>query len=185
LTLSAISAGEFEIAMKRVNFYKEVIEKVLDDQSEMMAEKGMSARIDIPEELEVVCDVGYMQIVYSNLISNAAKYGTKGTEIHLGYSGLRDGYHYFNVANVGEWIKEGDRKRIFEKYVTLGKRGTGIGLHATREIVKRHGGDIWVEPCYFVKGKCIAEKSMVEETNGRLLTGNDFIFTLAVENTIA
>ncbi len=80
---------------------------------------------------------------------------------------------------MGEWIKEGDRKRIFEKYVTLGKRGTGIGLHATMQIIRKHGGDIWVEPCYFVEGKCIAEKSIIKATNDRLLTGNNFIFTIS------
>jgi len=184
LTLSKISAGELEITLKRVNFCKEVIEKALDNQSEAMAEKGMSADIEIPEELEVACDPGCIQIVYSNLINNATKYGTPHTEIHLGYSGMRDGYHYFNVANVGEWIKEGDRKRIFEKYVTLGKRGTGIGLYAAREIIKKHGGDIWVEPCYFFRGTFIAAESVIEETTvtrkspDRLVEGNNFVFTI-------
>ena len=94
----------------------------------MMTEKGMNARIEIPKELEVVCDPEYIRIVYNNLISNAAKYGTVATEIYLGYSGLRHGYHYFNVANEGEWIKEDERKRIFEKHMTLGKRTRSITL---------------------------------------------------------
>jgi signal transduction histidine kinase len=178
LTLSRISSGELEIEPKRVNLYNEVIEKVLDEQKEAMEEKGVSVGIEIPRDLEFACDPEYIQIVYNNLISNAIKYGTANTEIQLGYSGMRDDYHYFSVANVGEWIKESDRKRIFEKYVTLGKRGTGIGLHATREIVKKHGGDIWVEPCYFAKGKCIAEKSIIRKADDKLLTGNNFIFTI-------
>jgi len=186
LTLSKISAGELEIAPKRVNFHKEVVEKALDDQSEAMTEKGMSADMEIPEELEVPCDPEYIKIVYSNLINNATKYGTPHTEIHLGYSGVRNGYHYFNVANVGQWIKEGDRKRIFEKYVTLGKKGTGIGLHAAREIIRKHGGDIWVEPCYFVRGTFIAARSVIEGTTvtekspDRLIEGNNFVFTVPV-----
>jgi len=184
LTLSAISAGKLKIVPKRVNLYNEVIEKVMDHQKEAMAEKGMSARIDIPWELEVVCDPRYIQIVYNNLITNATKYGTIGTEIHLGYVGPQDGYHYFNVANIGEWIKEDDREKIFEKYVTLGKRGTGIGLHTTREIIKENGGDIWVEPCYFATGRYIAQESMVKETMiaeeylDDLPKGNSFVFTI-------
>ena len=178
LTLSRISSGELDIKPRRVSLYSEVIEGVLDNQKEAMEEKGINAGVEIPRDLEVVCDPGYIQIVYNNLISNAIKYGTANTEIQIGYSGKRDVYYYFSVANVGEWIKESDRKRIFEKYVTLGKRGTGIGLHATREIVKKHGGDIWVEPCYFAKGKCIAEKSIIRKADDKLLTGNNFIFTI-------
>jgi signal transduction histidine kinase len=191
LTLSAISAGDLKITPKRVNFYNEVIEKVLDHQKETMAEKGMSARIDIPGELEVVCDPRYVQIAYNNLITNATKYGTIGTEIYLGYVGPQNGYHYFNVANTGQWIKDADRERIFEKYVTLGKRGTGIGLHTTKEIVRKHGGDIWAEPCYFATGRCIAEKSIFKETMiaeeylDRLPTGNSFVFTLPAKYTVS
>jgi signal transduction histidine kinase len=184
LTLSAISAGNLKVTPKRVNFYSEVIEKVLDHQRETMAEKGMSARTDIPGELEIVCHPGYIQIVYNNLISNAAKFGTTGTEIYLGYVEPQNGYHYFNVANVGKWIRKGDRERIFEKYVTLGRRGTGIGLHTAREIVREHGGDIWVEPCYFAMGRCVGKRSIVkeamiaEEYLDKLPTGNNFVFTI-------
>ena len=184
LTLSAISTGELRIAPGRLNFYNEVMERALAQQRVIMAERGMSARIDIPGELEVVCDPGYIQIVYNNLIANAVKHGAVSTEIYLGYFGPQDGYHYFSVINVGEWIKESDREKIFEKYVTLGRRGTGIGLHTAREIVRRHGGDIWVEPCYFAMGKWIAEKSIASETMiaeeylARLVKGNNFVFSI-------
>jgi signal transduction histidine kinase len=190
LTLSAISAGGLKITPKRVNFYNEVIEKVMDHQREAMAEKGMGARIDIPGELEVVCDPGYVRIAYNNLVTNATKYGTIGTEIHLGYVGPQNGYHYFNVANIGKWIGEGDREKIFEKYVTLGRRGTGIGLHTTREIVGEHGGGIWVEPCYFATGRYITEKSIARETMiseeylDKLPTGNSFVFTIPAKYTV-
>jgi signal transduction histidine kinase len=179
LTLSAISAGQMNIAPEKVRLYGEVIEKVLDHQKEIIIEKEMTPRIDVPRKLEVVCDPRYIQIVYNNLVSNAAKYGTRGTEIYLGHIKPQNDHHHFNVANAGEWIKEGDRERIFEKYVRLGRRGTGIGLHTATEIVRKHGGDIWVEPCYFAEGKCIAAKSMTEKvamTAG--LKGNSFVFTI-------
>ena len=191
LTLSAISSGNLKLSPKRASFYTEVIEKVMDHQKETMAEKGISARIDIPWELEVVCDPAYMQIAYNNLISNATKYGAIGTEIYLGYVGPLDGYHYFSVANIGEWIKESDRERIFDKYITLGRRGTGIGLNTTREIIRKHGGDIWVEPCYFATGRYITAKSISRETMiaeeylNELPRGNSFVFTVPAKYTVS
>ena len=178
LTLSRICAGEFKIERKRVTFYKEVIQQALDDQREAMMEKGLNTRIEIPEDLEIPCDPEYMRIVYNNLINNATKYGTAFTEIYLGYSGLREGHHVFHVANAGEWIKESDRRKIFEKFVTLGKRGTGVGLHAAQEIIQQHGGNIWVEPCYFVEGRCLAEKAIIKKADETLLTGNNFVLTI-------
>jgi len=183
LTLSAIGAGNMEIVPAKVELYKEVIQEVIDHQREIMAENGMSAKVDVPEELEIVCDPEYILIVYNNLVNNAAKYGASGTEIYLGYAQPRDGYHYFNVANVGEHIKEDDRDRVFRKFITLGKRGTGIGLDTTREIIRQHGGDIWLEACYFAEGVYITEKDAVEGNMAleELSPGNSFIFTLPVE----
>ena len=184
LILSKIISGELEIAPEKVNFSKAVIQKALDDQKEAISGKGMSAMVDIPSKLEVTCDPKCIRIVYSNLISNATKYGTAGTEIQFGYSGILDDHHHFNVANIGEWIRGIDRRRIFEKYVTLGKRGTGIGLHATMQVVKKHSGDIWVEPCYFVEGKCMSEKSIIKKADDEILTGNNFIFTIPVDKPV-
>ena len=184
LTLSAISMGELKMSPKRLNFCNEIVEKALDQQKETMAERGMNARVNIPGELEIVCDPGYIQIVYDNLLNNAVKYGAVSTEIYLGYTGPQDGYHKFTVINVGEWIKENDRERIFQKYMTLGRRGTGLGLHTAREIIRSHGGDIWVEPCYFATGRWIAEESIADETMiaeeylDKLVKGNSFVFSI-------
>lgn len=184
LTLSTISLGGLTIEPSRLNFRNQVIEEAVDQQQEAIAEKGMSARIDVPGELEVVCDPRYIQIVYNNLIANAVRHSGAGTEIYLGYVGPQNGYHYFSVINVGEWIKESNRERIFEKYETLGERGTGIGLHTAKEIIRRHGGEIWVEPCYFARGKWICNREIVnevmisEEYRDHLPVGNSFVFTI-------
>ncbi len=52
----------------------------------------------------------------------------------------------------GLGIPSAERRRIFEKFyrldphMTRGIGGTGLGLYICRELVRRFGGRIWVEP---------------------------------------
>ena len=68
---------------EKVNIYKAVIQDVLGDQKEAIRDKGMTVQMDIPDELEVICDPEHLQIVYNNLVSNAVKYGLKNTCIYI------------------------------------------------------------------------------------------------------
>ncbi|MFQ5835511.1 MAG: ATP-binding protein [bacterium] len=178
LVYSKIKAGELQIVPKRVNFYYEVVNRVLDFQRGYTQKKETGFRCDIPKDLEVICDPDYVEIIYNNLITNAIKYRPENKEIFLGYRDRKDEYHYFNVANVGEVIAEEDRETIFKKFITTRKDGTGIGLDVARELVKKHGGRIWVESCYFISGKYLFEDQVREGEKERSEKGNNFVFTI-------
>jgi signal transduction histidine kinase len=53
------------------------------------------------------------------------------------------------VRDHGQGIPEAERERIFERFHRLARDenggGLGLGLHISREIVRRHGGDLLVE----------------------------------------
>ena len=191
LTMSAINANDLNMKAKRINFCSEVVEKVLDHQNAAIAEKGMNARVDVPEELEVICSPKHIRAVYNNLIINIMRCCTAGTEIYLGYFGPQNGFHYFNVASMGdEWIPEDGREKPFEKPMTLRGHGRGIGLYTTREIVRKSGGDIWIEPCYIASGRYIPKRAIMEETAiaeeylDQLLKANSFVFSVPEKYTI-
>jgi len=182
LIYSRIKAGELEITPVRVNFYTRVIKEVLGFHTEYILEKKIDFICNIPQDLEIVCDPSYLQVVYNNLITNAIKHGGEKLYIFLGYLNKGDGYHYFNVANTGKVIPEKDRQKIFKKYVTREEKGSGIGLDVTRELIEKHGGKIWVEPCYISHGGFIfSDKKLKEENIKReeLIEGNNFIFTIS------
>ena len=178
LVYSKIKAGELEIVPKRVNFYDDVMKKVLVFQRGYTLKKETGFRCDIPKDLEVICDSAYVEIVYNNLITNAIKYGSENKEIFLGYQDKKDDYHYFNVANVGEAIAKEDRETIFQRYATTRKDGTGIGLDVARELVEKHRGKIWVESCYFISGKYLPGNQVREKERERCEKGNNFLFTI-------
>jgi two-component system NtrC family sensor kinase len=48
------------------------------------------------------------------------------------------------VSDSGIGIPEDDLTRIFEPFYSTGKKGTGLGLWVTQDIVRQHGGRIEV-----------------------------------------
>jgi len=57
-----------------------------------------------------------------------------------------------SVNDNGRGIAEEDQKRIFERFVRIKseeeqdpKIGSGLGLAICKNIIKNHGGNIWVE----------------------------------------
>jgi len=181
LIYSKIKAGELEITPIKINFYSQVIKEVLDFHTDYALEKGVEFECEIPQDLEVICDPDYIQVVYNNLITNAIKHGGEKVFIYLGYSEKNHDYHVFNVANTGKFISEEDREKIFQRYVSGRERGSGIGLDVSRELVKKHGGKIWVEPCYFLGKRCFwqEEKVKLKIKENELTQGNNFVFTIS------
>ncbi|MBM3319494.1 MAG: PAS domain-containing protein [Candidatus Eisenbacteria bacterium] len=50
----------------------------------------------------------------------------------------------FRVSDQGPGVAPGERERIFEPFRTSKKRGTGLGLYISFQIMERHGGALWL-----------------------------------------
>ena len=86
--------------------------------------------------------------VLVNLIDNARKYSPAGTRIDISVLPDPEAIRV-SVRDHGQGIPEEERERIFERFHRLARdqngAGLGLGLHISREIVRRHGGDLMVE----------------------------------------
>lgn len=84
-----------------------------------------------------------------NLEAKAAQIDWRLEEDHKELTQLEDSV-VIAVTDTGIGIKKENQEKIFEKFqqfkasVESGKRGTGLGLAVTKEIVKAHGGQIGV-----------------------------------------
>jgi len=153
LQLAKIEAGKLVVEKKQINLFKEAINPVLEGEIPQLSIKKMHMVIEEREKLEkveITADPILMRIVFSNLITNAIKYGKTGGTINLGCQ--EENTHYrFHVKNEGAGIPKNKLKDIFGKFVRidireLGKQlGTGLGLYNTKEIIEKHGGEIWAE----------------------------------------
>jgi PAS domain S-box-containing protein len=88
--------------------------------------------------------------IIANLVDNAIKYSPNGGEVRCTV-GSRDGYAFVSVRDEGLGIAEEHMPRLFSRFGRLPTEanvsisGTGLGLFLSREIARRHGGDITVE----------------------------------------
>jgi signal transduction histidine kinase len=88
-----------------------------------------------------------MMRLLQNLVSNAVDVlrGKPGGHIDI-QSGVQDSFFFLSVADNGPGIPEEIRDRIFEPFVTHGKKGgTGLGMAIAQSVVTAHGGTISFE----------------------------------------
>lgn len=103
------------------------------------------------DKLPVAYDEARLEQVLNNLISNAIKYSSSGTQITVGIEPLHPNEVIIWVRDEGYGISPEEQKHLFERFYRVrnwplhDKSGLGLGLYISAEIVKQHGGRIWVE----------------------------------------
>ncbi len=100
------------------------------------------------ETPNIYIDADMVRRVLINLIENGIKYTPAKGTIEVGAS-HEDGWVKFWIQDNGPGIPEGDRERIFDKFIRLKNKtrqsGLGVGLAFCKLAVQGHGGKIWVE----------------------------------------
>ncbi len=147
LDLSKIEAGKIDLEFEEVSVPALVkhVQAVFKGQLE---KKTIELTAELPEDLpKVRADLNKITWVFTNLISNALRYTEPNGHIRI----LADevGAHvHLSVHDDGPGIPPEYQAKIFQKFVQIEGReagGTGLGLAICKEIVRAHGGSIWVE----------------------------------------
>jgi signal transduction histidine kinase len=120
-----------------------VAEATLHDLDLLVAEA--EASVDVGDLPPVRADPDQLGQLFQNLLRNAVEHGGDGVDVTVSGS-VRDGVAEFAVADDGHGIPADRLDAVFDIFETGGDSdGTGIGLAICRQIVQRHGGDIWAE----------------------------------------
>lgn len=147
LDLSRIEAGKVEMAFDKVS-PSLLVEKAVSALKVQAKEKGVALESEIADDLpEVKADPNKITWVLTNLIANALRYTESGGKVKLSGEKVGGQVHLF-VADTGTGIPPEFQSRIFDKFVQVSGRssgGAGLGLAICKEIVRAHGGTIWVE----------------------------------------
>jgi len=148
LDLSRIEAGKvaLEFAQVPVSTLFAGATSVLQPQID---EKSLELSMVVPDELpEVRADANKVTWVLTNLVANAVRYTERGGHVRL--TAERVGLQvHVSVSDDGAGIPHEMQARIFDKFVQVGPdqgaQGSGLGLAICKEVVRAHGGTIWVE----------------------------------------
>jgi light-regulated signal transduction histidine kinase (bacteriophytochrome) len=138
---------------------------VLVEAIEMLGARLAESHVDVrvPRPLpHALCDRVRVREVFSNLISNAAKYNDKDqTWVEVGHIGPDDaapasapaeaeGHTLFYVRDNGIGIDLRHKDRVFAIFKRLHAQdafggGSGAGLTIARKKVEQHGGRLWFD----------------------------------------
>lgn len=143
LDLSKLESGFYQL-----NVSKAVLSTFLKSQAESFlfsAEKKtqqLQIKIYIDENYYWF-DTDILQKVVGNLLGNALKYSPQHAEINF-EAEIAQGNLSLSVKNKGVSLTKKELKEIFNRFhqIHSNKRGTGIGLALTKELVGLHKGKI-------------------------------------------
>ena len=105
----------------------------------MLTEQGISPEIYMPEEPVMwKADQGALQRVFTNILSNAAKYSYGALKITLEKKG------YITFKNRAQRLSEVETGKLFDRFYTMenAKGSTGLGLSIARLLTEKMGGSI-------------------------------------------
>jgi signal transduction histidine kinase/putative methionine-R-sulfoxide reductase with GAF domain len=139
--------GEKRLLVRRVyigKFFEELAGELKSEMSDAKAE----LELELLDRTTARFDQSKIKRAVHNLVRNAVEaMGPKGGKVTLRVERAEDGKSLvIEVSDTGPGIPKEIETRLFESFVTAGKKGgTGLGLAIVKKIIGEHGGTVDVE----------------------------------------
>jgi len=150
LDISRIENERFKLHSSLVN-----LNDLIKDSSaffkKLAQDKEVSLSYYLPEkQINLFIDAERVNQILSNLIDNAVKFTEQGGRIKIEVKTLENKVR-IGVLDTGIGIAKSDTPRLFNKFEQVSKiagaerKGMGLGLFIVKELVEKHGGQVWAE----------------------------------------
>lgn len=170
LDLSRIESGQISMRKERMR-----LDEVFDHLNAlfMLRSEETDVHLEVSNTTDAYIEGDYdrLEQVLNNLLDNAFRHTKRGGTIRLVARDLHDAAVQVMVSDNGVGISTEDLPHLFNRFYRArntgdgARKGHGLGLAISREIVRAHGGEIWV----------------TSEEN----RGTTFIFTLPISGRAA
>lgn len=136
-----------ELKPEKINLSK-LIRQVAEDLTRSTFKSSYDLKIQ--DGVFVTADVKLMQVVITNLISNALKYSQKKENPEVSFGQFKhDDKWVFYIKDNGAGFDVTKADNLFKPFIRMHSsqefQGTGVGLSTVKRIIERHGGSIWYE----------------------------------------
>jgi len=149
MDLGKHSVSPLEIKPQACSIRDDVLKPMLKILSSRARDVGLI--LDCPDPLYFKVDHSRLRQVVLNVASNAIKFTLHGHVKLSGHVDKESGDVIVSVSDTGPEIPEEFRGILFKRYARVSAnemRGNGIGLCLSKEIIKRMGGDLFLDPNY-------------------------------------
>jgi len=170
LDVSLMESKSFKLKKSRNNL-SDLIINCVKEMKYFSNKRNHIIDIDIPTELNMNIDESRIELVLTNIISNAIKYTPSNGKISIKMKS--DGKLVnIEISDSGVGLTKEEIKNLFKKFSTIEAPlkkdlnmelgSTGLGLFLSKEIVKLHKGEIWAESEGKGKGSTFIIKIPIE-----------------------
>ncbi len=150
LDISRIERGTFRLHFSLVNL-NDLIDDSVGHFRNLARQKGVALDYDLPDrQINLFIDLARINQVLTNLINNAVKFTETGGKIKVEIKILESKIR-IAVIDTGMGITAENLPKLFKRFIQVSgsesynKSGIGLGLSIAKELVERHGGEIWAE----------------------------------------
>jgi PAS domain S-box-containing protein len=147
LDVSRIVSGKLSLTMTPVDL-RAVLGAVLDSQRPAAQAKNLRLELNASAaDCVVVGDIGRLQQVFLNILSNAVKFTPTGGQVSVAMECAEDRARV-TIADTGEGIAPEFLPFVFDRFrqadgtSTRNHMGLGLGLAIVKHVVEMHGGGV-------------------------------------------
>ncbi len=145
LTLAQLEAGTLEMRSERI-VLKDMIDQINESAGIMAEAAEVELEFDIPSEIAVMGDPGWLREAVSNIVKNAIEHTPAGGKVRVN-AVQTNLCTQIDIVDTGKGIDPKDLPHIFERFYKAGNasvNSVGIGLAMAKQIIGNLGGSITV-----------------------------------------
>jgi two-component system sensor histidine kinase/response regulator len=148
LDLTRIESGQKKRELSDVDLRK-AAQNAIETFAPLAKDRNIGIELKGDESVCLAADIGEIEIILNNLVSNAVKYNRDNGRVEIVLKN-EDGGIRITVSDTGIGMSKEDTARLFEDFVRIKNEqtrnilGSGLGLSIVKKLVRLYSGDVSV-----------------------------------------